>query len=41
METGNEAGEWSLGMRLGSGDWEMKSSWEWSLGTRLWSGDWE
>ena len=27
VEPGNEAGEWSLGMRLGSGAWE----WGWGV----------
>ena len=42
MEHGNEAGEWSLGMRLGSGAWERgrgvepgNEAGESSLGTRL------
>ena len=48
VEPGNEAGEWSLGMRLGSGAWERgwgvepgNEAGEWSMGTRLGSGAWE
>ena len=48
MESGNEAGEWSLGTRLESGVWERgwgvesgNEAGEWSLGTRLGSGVWE
>ena len=48
LEPGNEAGEWSLGTRLGSGAWERgwgvepgNEAGEWSLGTRLESGAWE
>ena len=40
VEPGNEAGEWRLGMRLESGDWEYEAG-EWRLGMRLESGDWE